>query len=881
MNLRSIFNVKERKPINFRVIKEKAKELCSNILKECRKNIWTTCVVSGYSVIILLDIYYLAAFYVAFYWLDDRMLPANSVYLGLLMVFNMLLFFCSSMCPVLNYNNIKTVLLGINYFTICIGVIAKVFHSTSIQFFYWLFTEVPISPFVSAALLIWCARWVEALICGAFIYGFIRLFMLLLENKVVMKEILFFRLDQYMDFRKNKKYLYDLNLGRDTGTGISIKVLEKDRWLHQLDDGASGSGKTSLVMLKGIAQDLDTRQRNERKQKKIVYDMLDENQIFRYREEDDFNINDFYPYPSHRQQFEEVKRTYRVAGITFMAPDDSGLDKVYQLAKARGVSHINRIDPRILENEQYKEDFIGYNPFYIEPELIRKQNKAYVVKVNQRASIYRDVMQKLYEMDGKSDSYFTGVNKTTNYNMSMLCILTYPFLHGRQANPVDSLMELLSLRPIEVEEEKEYEDKNGAIKKRKHTELYPNPKLLDLLTCFRQSCSEEVVKSFSNSILIFFETEFVENPKRGLELFNQSLGLRNLVNDFVNNPILSPILTAPDDRTFVISRALERGEITLFNFYQEMGDSMSRTFGLFFLLNFDAEVKARPGTEDTRLPHFLRLDELPVILHPIVNSQISLYRKFRVSCEYAIQSLSQMEENQATKFLAGSLKTVGTHIVFGRAGLEEMKVYEQMSGIKMVDSTRYGYAEGSIWSDQSQTQNIQTTAMEGAAMSGSDIRYRNFGECTLFLVRNGVPAMPRVTRFEFLNESAYESKVGDDDIFPLKFYRVMPIEEDDEVTDMYEETGISVEVTKEDTGSRVTSPVELIKPQTENNSPAADTEKAETASEGRKPNPDDMEDIPDFASEEAMEAIMDDMYEGAAEAQDNEAAFGGIHLKRR
>lgn len=836
-----------------RELKEKVRQLYEGVLAECRHNPWTVAVMAGYAVIFLLDIYYLIGFCVAFYWLDDRMLPVGSVYLGILMVVNVLLFLSSSMCPALNYNAVKKFLLGVNYFTICTGVIAKLFHSITLPFFYWLFTEVPISPFVSAALLIWCARYVGALICGGSLYGFIRLFVLLLNNKIVMKELLFFRLDQYVDFRKDKKYRYDLNLGRDLSTGIPVKVMEKDRWLHQVDDGSSGTGKTSLVMLKGIQQDLDTRLLNERKQKEILYDMLDRNEIFRYRDEEEFNINDFYPYPSHRQQFEEVRRNYRVAGITFMAPDDSGLDKVYALAKARGVSCINRIDPKVLENEQYKEDFIGYNPFYIEPELFRKQNKAYVLKVNQKASIYRDVMQQLYELDGKSDAYFTGVNKTTNYNMSMLCILTYPFLHGRQANPVDCLMELLSLRPIEVEEEKEYEDKNGIIKKRKQVVLYPNPKLLDMLTCFRQNCSEEVVKSFSDSILIFFESEFVENPKSGKKLFDQSFGLRNLINDFVNNPVLRPILQAPDDHTFVISRALERGEITLLNFCQDMGTTMARIFGLFFLLNFDAEVKARPGTEDTRLPHFLRVDELPIILHPVIDSQISLYRKFRVSCEYAIQSLSQMDKDQTTRFLAGSLKLVGTHVVFGHAGLEEMKVYEQMSGTKIVDSTRYGYAEG------------------------SDIRYRNFGECTLFFVRNGVPAMPRITRFEFLKDIDFEDKTCDEkDIFPLKFYRVMPVEEDGEAAEMYEESGLSVEVTKKDTGSRVSSPVELISPQTETIKPADGL--GEDTGEPEKPE-ENIAEVTDLTEQDILAEIHESEAEAAEEK--NEAAFGGIHLKRR
>ena len=70
-------------------------------------------------------------------------------------------------------------------------------------------------------------------------------------------------------------------------------------------------------------------------------------------------------------------------------------------------------------------------------------------------------------------------------------------------------------------------------------------------------------------------------------------------------------------------------------------------------LPFNNAVLSRPGTEDTRIPHFFYVDELPVLIHPSLEKNFSLFRKYRVSMMVAIQTLDQMEKNEITKYLKG------------------------------------------------------------------------------------------------------------------------------------------------------------------------------------------------------------------------------------
>lgn len=777
--------------------------------------------VAGYIVMVCVLIYYMVAFVQAFIWLDSRVFPVNSLTGSLLVILNGVLFPISTVFDEFNYNNIKKVLLGINYSVLCLMILSYLFHFTGLFLFPVIFS-LKVTPFVSLGMICSLARVSEMIICGVPLYGMVLLWNQFFKNTETVKAIMFFRLNHYLDLRDDAQFQYDLHLGHNIETREIATVFEEDRYLHMSDNGVSGAGKSSLVLVGGIKQDLDTRLRNERMQKKIVRKMLREGKIYRCAEADSFNICDFKAYPMYQEEFDDVKKKYRAAGQTILAPDDGMLDKAYQLAKARGVK-VNRIDPTILPNGQFKEGFVGFNPLYIPPEQSKKQDIFYCIAANDRASIYQDVMQQLYELDGTGgDPYFTGLNKTANYNMSLLCILTYPFLEGRQANPVDCLRELTNMHPVTVEYEEEVTDKKGNIKRMRKQRLEPSPELLRLLACYRENFSDVVHEQFDDRINTYFIDLFVVNLKSGVEIYDRSLGLRNLIAGFVLNPHIRPILTAPDNNTLVISKAIERGEVTIFNFYQEMGKNNARVFGLFFLLNFDVAVTARPGDENTRIPHFLRVDELPVILHPMVNNVIAIYRKYRVSAEFAFQSLAQMGETELTKFLASILMQSGTQLIFGRTNLQEMEQYSKLAAQHKVNTEQVSYAEGSLWTDQGMTQNVRTSATAENILDEGDLRYRNFAECTLFGTRHGVAMRPVVTRFNFLKDRDYKDQLTGIDEFPLTEIPVFADEEETvpETVSTFERGGITIEHTAVNIGTVSSMPEDIEEPEENNTAPA-------------------------------------------------------------
>lgn len=767
----------------FRKIKMTLNDLKDNVVNEfsttLKRNPIGAVALMGYGVLLIVAIHYILGFCYAFITFDSRIFPSNTGYQVLLVIFAAAMFPLMTVYDKLSENT-KKMLLLLSYMDICLVILSVLFTYTGI----WLFPKIfaiRVTDFFTGNMVLALARITEIYICGIAIWGMSALAHTALKNKELMKELMFFRLTQYVDMRDNRKYAYDLTLGKNIVDGIPIKVYENDRYLHQADDGVSGTGKTSLVFATGIEQDLERRQKNERIQKKFVKKMLKNHTGYRCVERDSFFINDFAAYPSFPDvaaEFEHLKLTCRIAGQTIIAPNSGILDKTYTLCKAHG-TRVYRIDTQILPNGSFKEGFSGYNPFFIDSELFKKQDIFYIRAVSRVVDIYRDVIEALYVANGSSDPYFLGVNSSTNRAISLLCVLTYPYLYNRQANPVDALNEMIGFKPIE--EQIEYEvEKDGKTITRKKTILRSNPRLVKLVEVYDTKCTDIVHRAFDDNLNIFVRTEILNDPNRAKALYEQSQGLRDQVNAFVNNPFIRPIFIMPDDQCVSIPHALEHGEVILFNFYQEMG-ALSRVLGLFFLLNFNAAVFARSGDESTRVPHFLRIDELPTILHKVIGEMVSEYRQFRVVGEFAFQSLTQMDETPLTKYLAGILMSCGTQLIFGRTNLIEMERYSKLAGTKYENTDQISYNSDSVYSEKDIVEGIRSMQTKVNVVEEVDLRKRNFREATIFTVRNGVPLDPVFTRFEFLTDQAYESHITEEDVIDMSSYPVYQKEEETEV----------------------------------------------------------------------------------------------------
>ena len=112
-------------------------------------------------------------------------------------------------------------------------------------------------------------------------------------------------------------------------------------------------------------------------------------------------------------------------------------------------------------------------------------------------------------------------------------------------------------------------------------------------------------------------------------------------------------------------KALANGEITLVCTRRgDLGATAHKAFGLFFLLIMQYSILKRPGSERTRIPHFLYIDEFSDFICSSTDSIFTLYRKYRVGTIISAQNLGQLGDEKSSRRQT-ILANCASKIVFG------------------------------------------------------------------------------------------------------------------------------------------------------------------------------------------------------------------------
>jgi hypothetical protein len=532
-----------------------------------------------------------------------------------------------------------------------------------------------------------------------------------------------FRILDYLDLRKNSRHLYDVSCVRRVSNGHKVVVRESDLYLHWLVSGATGAGKTSMMLLKMIYQILIRRVRNEDALRKEIDKGLKKG-IFKLTG----TIDEDHPDLScvtgadekATKKIKKLAKKYSLAGLTMIAPDDSGTDEVYDLCMALGIK-CNRIDPiRIEKTGMLKEGFVGYNPLYLSPDIPDWKKEDEIISVASRVS---DVVFSISRSLGKSEFYFTSIIYDLLKATITCLMVTMPIIKDRQATleDVQAIVTDFSL-------------------------------IHDYAAELERICRKSKQKGFQKVVNTINRT-FLGNEKD--KIYEHSRGLRLLLDLIINTNKVREILCPSDDKSLDLDKALRDGEVTVINFGLEMGDTDSRSLGLIMLLSFIDAVLRRPRAEGISIsPHFLIVDELPVIVCKSFERALSLFRKYHVGIVGCIQSLSQFDKDSSTAYLKTAiLNGCAHHTIFGRCTVEEMRIYSELAGIKWEEDELETLTEtdkdtGEYVVSSSKKESLQKVN----ALEGTDIRNSMFGEVTQITVRNGNLYPPIAGKVDFLSK---------------------------------------------------------------------------------------------------------------------------------
>lgn len=452
-------------------------------------------------------------------------------------------------------------------------------------------------------------------------------------------------------------YTCEMFLCKDKETGKAIKTPESRRFESTLIVGVSGSGKTSMMFEPMIARDIEKKYFFKETAKEMGYTALrtgiatlNSPYSNEYLNEN-FSLNMISPVSYKEKVFKAyfskllyhydgTNSIYKNLGLTYLAPDYESISHMRDVAENFSIKY-NIIDPNDINS-------IGLNPFVFDDSIKTSIAISSVLKRMYVAENSENInTSTLIVDDGLTNNVITQAIE----NLSLLLKELYPRTHEGLLPTLEDLLNLLNdfdLVEKMVEEFKEYpelqEKYNIQINYFKRT-FYKNS--------IGREQTQKSLQAYSAQI---------ENLLR-------YPGVKNILCNRSNNLNYDEALR-DGTVTFVCTR---RGDL---------GASVHKAFGLFFILLMQHSVLSRPGNEKTRIPHFLYIDEFPPYVCSSTADIFTLYRKYRVGTIISAQNLSQFGVKEGQNFRQTLLANCTTKIVFGNNTPEDNEWWEKELGDK-------------------------------------------------------------------------------------------------------------------------------------------------------------------------------------------------------
>ena len=457
---------------------------------------------------------------------------------------------------------------------------------------------------------------------------------------------------------------------KEKGTSISVVVPEKKRYEATLVQGATGTGKTATVLLPMSALDLEKKYFFREYSKKLGYSLLKKGIAYVTGPYDNeyinknFTMNFIKPRRGMEDQFLMHVRNliqhsdnssgqivYKNLGVTVVENDGNYISQFVSVARNFDIDVLS-VDPANIEGT------LSINPFAI-PDASKV------------ASIIADVLKSMYEEEGggsPGDPFFTQVTLDAFQNLAILLKEMHPILNnGEIASLEDMLILLYNFDKVE----------EMAEEMKKIPELEQKYKLL--ISYFE--------KNFYKPSLNINGYEIPGTRGSGRKDTERFLyGAITQLNNLLRNPGLKKALCGKTN-ILDFDKALEDGSvITACSRKGDLGIRQSKAFGMFFILQFQDAVLRRKGNEDSRMPHFLYIDEFPEYINKDMEVIFTLFRKYRCGVTIAIQNLAQLEKGakNGSYYRQTVLANTKTQIIFGDMVPEDSQYWESAFGKEKV-----------------------------------------------------------------------------------------------------------------------------------------------------------------------------------------------------
>lgn len=443
-------------------------------------------------------------------------------------------------------------------------------------------------------------------------------------------------------------YTCEVKVCVDTENGLDICIPESKRFESFLIVGVSGSGKTSMVYEPMLARDIERKSFFKEVSKEMGFTALktglatlncpyDSNYI-----NENFSLNMLTPNPDKIDTYKAYmkkmiigssgdKITYRDMGITYISAEHESVEKIKKVADNFHIP-VNLIDPNRIDSP-------GLNPFvYSDP-----------IKTGIAIS---SVLKGLFLHSRPDVELAFRENESVQIveNLSILLKEIYPLQHdGELPNLEDMLNMLTDFTLVE-----------SAVEEMKQI-----PELAEKYRILIKYFENNFYKTGKN---VFNTKKSVSTAASELDNLLRYPGVKNILCNRTNN--------------LNFDKVLESGEVTLLCTRRgDLGETAHKAFGLFFILLMQQSILSRPGSDNTRIPHFLYIDDFPTYICKATEPIYTLYRKYKVATVLDSQNLSQLKgdlsaDARGDYYRDLILSNTVNKFIFGNALPEDVKWWQ-------------------------------------------------------------------------------------------------------------------------------------------------------------------------------------------------------------
>lgn len=444
-------------------------------------------------------------------------------------------------------------------------------------------------------------------------------------------------------------YTCEVFLCQDFETAKTITIPEASRYQSMFVCGGSGSGKTSLVFEPLIARDLERKFFFREVAKEMGYTALKTRIASLNAPYDNdylnknFNLNMLIPTTGKEEVYKGYMKkmildssseiTYKNCGITVMSPDKEISKNMISVCENFDLDY-KVIDPA-------DKASIGLNPFIYDD-------------ANKIAINISSILKTMFAIsnDETEESYRESIVMQAIENVSLLLKEMYPRMNdGLLPNLEDML------------------------------KMFTNFDLVEKM-CEILAHDEDLKEQYSTQIS-YFRKNFYKtgsgraNTEKYIDIIISQLdkllripGVKNILCNRHQNIDFDKMLT-DGEIVFVCTR---RGDL---------GQSSHKAFGLFFLISMQNAVLRRPGTEKSRVPNFLYIDEFPDFICTATEPIFTMYRKYKIGTIISAQNLEQLgNSKEKGKLKQTILSNCANKIFTGHGSIDELEWWSNEFGQK-------------------------------------------------------------------------------------------------------------------------------------------------------------------------------------------------------